>query len=668
MLFEGLSWVNPKSGSWVKINPPFPAAPGMSLTSTPHGLVAYGGEEEGGNFTKDIWVYSDHKWRPIATSLQARSYHASTWIPALNSLLIHGGYSSTPLSDFQLIDLDSGNVTQIQTDRRLSFSSHTVTCIHDSVVCLFGGVDDTKHLNTQLYEIDLSSGKVKVIESDNDLAARSSHQAYEFHGCLWITGGFFMGEFANTSSIFIFSRNIWLTIDFQEYLSNTWLAIPNKNSCELFNDSFNEARTIFFCHNRELFVDSNDARLIAFFSRLIDVNLRSDFVAKYEEVNITLLNEVEEQRKKLAITMNRKDPQTKANQITELISERDQIEQKLSGLELQRSKQMRRCVKSEVSTRSQLPKNWTHPAQLLPQLEQTRSEMKSELRTLSEQNEKTHSQLRSQLKLTPDLLTKLQPIIDDLERDWNKSRISEIDREIASVNNRLQQIKNQVRSLKDKEMSNEESILEAIQYIQSLHDRNYDTQLRLAELHQKFYIQERNYTIARYEELGSTVLERNAKDFEEFSRVSRVIEKVTEGMSRYVSKMPIWMSKLVLQLREIITLPDTVSPDDFKTKSASALHRIMQITELQNKNADLIRDKEALITLLPTMAYSWSAGSVDRPSNEKGKVSRQVRGCTNFSDRGFDLENSDWCEFYNQVITLVDEVDRSEQKQKHHKP
>jgi hypothetical protein len=657
-LQDGIYQLSQATGDWDPLpDLPFTVARGMSLTSTPHGLVAFGGETDSG-VSRELWILWERKWRPIANTLQPRAWHSAEWIPSLNGLLIHGGYSTTTLFDFQLIDPENGMITQLSTEKRICLQDHTVTYLRDVTVVIFGGQDENKHLNMQLFEVDLSCGKVKSIEAIHELAARYGHHTFDFFGCLWITGGFRMGEVVRESGIFVFSNGIWLKLSCADLQKGNWMVVPGRTGCHLFSQDFSESRKMFFSVGQQPILDANDSQLTSFFSRLVEMNLRSDFLKQWEKEHITLLTDVEESRRKLALGLSRKDPHTLAIPVTELISERDQLQQKLARVERLGQKQLERHAKLVLAPRPTIPRNWTHPRELVKKLAMAKEAFRAEIQQVSEQNVKLFENARTQLQYPADVVTRLQLSPEEVDEHLRAMNSGEFDQELHFGEQLLKDLEAQVVQLREKQSSLELSFVDGMEYLQGQYERNFEVQTQLCRLQQKLFEKAKALVVTRLDEFA-TDKPRNPDKLKAFKNLYLQCNRIGEAFEHYKAEMPKLMGKLHEEMRRTSEIPDTTGVEELKRIAAVGTQKINKVVELQNRSAEIIQEKEAVIAVpLPAPGPASGQDGSELPV----KPAPKMRQTTQFSSRTFELDIRDQerCEFYNQVITFVYEVNKAE--------
>ena len=669
-IHDGYRRLNPETSTWEPVDVPFTTGAGMTITSTPKGLVVCGGELEG-SATSEIWICLQGKWRPISASIQPRAHHACAWVPAKNALLVHGGFGDSVLSDFELVDLDSGTVTEIEVNQKLALTNHTVTVLDGTRVIVFGGLNTGRHLNDRMFEVDLATGKVQSIAGDHGLAVRCSHLAFEYFGCLCVTGGFKMGEKVQNASLFDFTNCVWLTITFgSELLPDTWFAMRLPTGFWLLNSTFSEGKVVYYNQNRQPFVDANDDQLVKFFARVMEVNSASNILKKVEKLNVELLTKVEEVRRKLAETIEKKDPGIRAFHITEKISERDQLEQKLINLDIFSGKQMKRRNEKRLreagTVEVEWPQSGSSPTALLREIGRIRKTKREEIAQLSEQCAKLHEAVEARFKFG-SMVLQLGPHTDDIRTADKALEVPEMAQQIKLNQANIDELDKEIAVLRKRNMSIEESWIEAASHLQELKDESHSLEKELCDYRRRFYQKQKEFIMAHYSEVKCQALERDRSDIQEFNRVQGKIESYIEEMEKYKIRVPDNLNKLIAKLKILLDMSPDTEPEKVKRIAAELLSLLTGIVELHNRSAELIEDKSEYLTRVAT-PDSWRSeiekGNLRTRTEtvvvQKPTVVERRRHPTNFSRRTFDLENAVWCQFYNQIVLLIEQVNEQE--------
>lgn len=328
--------------------PPFKVDYGFTMTSTPAGLVIFGGCTISGSIISDTWIYSFDRWRALTHNASPRCFHTSTWIPALDALLISGGYNNEGfLSDFLLLDLKSGYTREFPLQYPLSFAYHTVTVITDNMLCLYGGKCSDGSQNNKTFLININDGSVREINVVPFFEPRYLHRAFNFFGNLLVTGGYSeMNSFylMNSSGInrqrttgnqgpnsnacipilFVFLHRVWLTF----YLPDSLLSLihdigyilPLNKGLMFISSNGGESAVLFFNESHEPFGGTKDTRYITFLNNLLYQNLNS--------LNLDPENSPVEARRKALLEERRKIYDDISNKLgvedlSYLVNERD---------------------------------------------------------------------------------------------------------------------------------------------------------------------------------------------------------------------------------------------------------------------------------------------------------------------------------------------------------
>ena len=297
--YDGLYSMNMSNRSWIpmKGTESF-STEGCCMTSTSEGLVLYGGKIND-TYSNEIWIFSD-SWHPIAGNQSPCAHHAACFIPNSSTLLVHGGYDQNGIrSDCYLIDLISGSSTKIGLNQELAFSHHTITLMKDNIAYLFGGLDKDKHLNPNLYSINIKTGEVKLISHSTDTlksAMRCCHHAFSFFGFFCIAGGFQFGTHLYNLALYDSTHNAWLEISLEDFLHHAWFVSFEEKMLRIFDKKLRNVRELYFTQNLEPFVDVNDPQLFNFISRLLNYNIENDFFNMKENDLMSLLDSLRKLR------------------------------------------------------------------------------------------------------------------------------------------------------------------------------------------------------------------------------------------------------------------------------------------------------------------------------------------------------------------------------------
>ncbi|KAH0799825.1 galactose oxidase [Histomonas meleagridis] len=270
---NGLYSLTYNSKEWKKeADPQFSIESGHSMTSTPHGIVVFGGNVSGKTIS-DAWIFAVDRWRAFTHDLAPRAYHSCTWIPTMSSVLLSGGsFDHNVYQDFVLLDLKSGKSKTIPLSTPLPFSHHTVTYVSGTQVCLYGGIHANKAENRNMYLIDLSTGEVTIIDSPYLYPARRSHHASLFFGNLFITGGLSQSVVSSDALIYIFEHNVWLNLEFSTSIESSLFVFPMKRGIFFIDETGQNSTVLYYKSNEEPFTGVDDPKYIEFLSSLLDIN------------------------------------------------------------------------------------------------------------------------------------------------------------------------------------------------------------------------------------------------------------------------------------------------------------------------------------------------------------------------------------------------------------
>ena len=664
---DGYRILNAEKTGWDIVEVPFTTCAGMVITSTPKGLVVSGGEQDG-VASSDLWVCLQGKWRPISASISPRAHHACAWAPTKNALLVHGGFNEKMLGDLELVDLDSGTVTEIPLDQRIELTNHTITVIDNSKVVIFGGLDGGKHLNDQMFEIDINTGHVTIISGDHGLAVRCSHLAFEYFGCLCVTGGFRMGERVQSACLFDFTTGVWLTIPLDDQVfRDAWFALSLPIGFWILSNNFGEGKIVYYNQNKQPFVDVNDEQLVLFLGRVMELNSVSNVLRKVEKVNIDLLVQVEEARRKLVELVTKTQPEIRALDVAEKISERDQLAQKLIKMDIFSAKQAkRRSERTGNPLHLELPREVTPPMTILREIEALKKEKKDQITTLSERCAHVFSEMQARIKLGA-AVERLSPYHEDLRAAELALVAPEIDQQIRLNKANIEELDKEIEELQTHNLSIEESWIDAATHLQQLKEEAHKLEHELCEHRRRYFEKQKEFISANYQVVKSLPLARGRTDVDEFNEIQTKIEVYIEEMAKYKIRVPENLNKLINRLKILLDMSPDTEPEKIKRMAAEVLHILTGLVEMHNKGAELCEDKSEALTLVAT-PDAWRS-EIER-SNARARTetvspmlspmleSRGVPG--NFTRKTFDLANSTWCAFYNQIVGLMEQVNEQE--------
>lgn len=287
--------------------PPFNVDYGYTVTSTPAGLVVFGGCLKDDTIIADTWIHSFDRWRALTHNASPRCFHASTWIPSLDALLISGGYNNEGfLGDFLLLDLKSGYTREFPLQYQLSFAFHTITVITNNMLCLYGGKCSDGSQNNKTFLININDGSIREIDVVPFFEPRYLHRAFNFYGNLLVTGGYSeVNSFylinnteinkqkssslsskpsnitdhsnANVPLLFVFLHRVWLTFFLPESILSLmpeigYILSLNKGLMFI-SPNGSQSAVLYFNESHEPFAGTKDPRYITFLNNLLYQNL-----------------------------------------------------------------------------------------------------------------------------------------------------------------------------------------------------------------------------------------------------------------------------------------------------------------------------------------------------------------------------------------------------------
>lgn len=202
---------------WKKISPlPICSFDGQSITSTPYGIVFFGGNGGNSYFSNDLWIFDKGNWDYITCEIPVRADHASAW-DKRGFLVITGGKNdSDNLNDIFLVDLVSHEVKELKIDGFPKFRNHSLTPLDEGKFALFGGFiindDGNEIINTKLFILNLLDLKITEIETDMKIEGFGYHFASLIYNMLFV-----VNYETNKTMIFNFDKNIWIPLTIENY-------------------------------------------------------------------------------------------------------------------------------------------------------------------------------------------------------------------------------------------------------------------------------------------------------------------------------------------------------------------------------------------------------------------------------------------------------------------
>ncbi|OHT03670.1 hypothetical protein TRFO_28860 [Tritrichomonas foetus] len=608
---------------------------GSSLTSTPEGLVLYGGQSEN-TFYKDMWIYSN-AWRPIAGNQIPRAFHAACWIEEKNSLMVHGGICNTGfLSDCVLIDLVTGAVTEINLKTRIPLAYHTATYFGDNIVFLAGGLDPEKRLNSKLYKVNIETGEVEpLIDSFN--SRRYCHHAFNFYGFLCIVGGIRYGTKVSNCAIYDTMHKTWLSIALNKLLPKGLFIIYEKSKIKIFDENLKNARDCYFNQNHEPFVDVNDPNLLKFFAELLENNIAVDKQKTKEKQYKTILTNLEKAREKLTGKFLRIQPTSVAPQISQLISEKDQLEQAIVRLEIEVSHQAKRIEKQKAN--NQKPgyvSSGKNPMEVLSQIEAAKSEFREAVKPKIAKINENMARLTAINGFDPSVSGILS--FDKSESDFiiKATNMEQLDQEIKEADEQIEMLNKRLSDARLKKHSLDESYAEGIMYFQATCDELLKAKTYTVEKKKDF--------INKVSQLFHSKYKVNGKDSSNNSKC-QVLQalysqesKLSQMKKLLEEKVPVMLNDMSNHINSIIKAPGVSTSEIDQVQDI-----INELIKLNGDAAKVIQDPSEIVK-----------------NSEQPKT--RARSFTNFMETKFNVADDRWGKFYNEIEETITKVMSDEKK------
>jgi len=211
-LKSGLVYMTmPDFNSWsFLVLTPFTSRIGQSMTSTPSGLVFFGGFDGNEEYYNDLWIYSENNWRNIICDVCPRSNHAACCTED-GCLLVSGGSNQNKVfSDFYKVDLKSGETKKIETQKEIPLQFHTITHYQKDLFFIAGGKNIQQVITSDLFSFSIDSGNIDIVKVAASIPGFINHSAQIILGNLWISNMF--AESYPDSHIWIFCirKQLWI--------------------------------------------------------------------------------------------------------------------------------------------------------------------------------------------------------------------------------------------------------------------------------------------------------------------------------------------------------------------------------------------------------------------------------------------------------------------------
>lgn len=643
-LYEGLYSMKMSNREWVPLKgvESF-SVEGCSMISTSEGLVLYGGKLND-FYSNEMWIFTD-SWHPIAGNQSPCAHHAACFIPNSSALLVHGGIDQNGIrSDCYLIDLISGSSTKIELKQKLAFSHHTITLMNDNIVYLFGGVDKDKHLNPNLYSINIKTGDVQLISiSTNTLqrAMRCCHHAFNFFGFFCIAGGFQFGIPLYNLALYDSTHDAWLEISFDDFLSQAWFVSFEEKMLRIFGKKLKEVRELYFTQNLEPFVDDNDPQLFNFISRLLNYNIANDLFNMKEVDLIMLLDNIEKLRGEVADKYSTKQQNNNFGKpISDLTSEKEQLERAIISLNDDYEKQKlkiekRKMEQNQAQSNNQVASSASQSTSLMSLIKQIDTE-KGQMKSYIEQaQEKIKQNMANIEKICPSYAhpsrcSQLSFNKEDLEFIQKETDLKQIKKENEEVDKQLKNLENRIKGMKRQKHSINKSIAEGLGYLQDISNRICQVRSETAQKKKEYYKLQTMLIEHQYIENAIQL-----SDNTQTQNIKSLLTQITSFESekkRYAEKMPKLLHEFDEHLKNIMNSPVQTNEIDIALEL---------ITEIKNFQADA----------------QTRFADISSSNNETLK-SNQYQN----SKKIINLRNEKWENYYNNVLEMVSIIDETEAK------
>lgn len=632
-LYDGLYSMDMSSRSWNSMKGADNISiEGCSMTSTSEGLVIYGGKHND-TYSSQMWIFSD-AWHPIAGNQIACAHHASCFIPSSSALLVHGGIDQNGIrSDCLLINLMSGSTTKIALSQNLSFSHHTITLINDSTVYLFGGMDKDKHLNPNLYSIDIKTGNVQLISQSTETlqsAMRCCHQAFNFFDFFCVAGGFQFGTNLYNLALYDSIHKAWLEISFDDFLSDAWFVSFEEKMLRIFDKRMKNTRELYFTQNLEPFVDVNDPQLFNFISRLLNYNIANNFFNLNESDLMDLLNRIETLRNEVVEKYSIKQQNNNLGKIiSDLTSEKEQLERAIISLNDDYEEQQLKIDKKKAKTsqiqiqsngNSCLPPSSPPDMSIIQKIDDLKKDMKRKIEQMQGRINQNMAAIEKACPyyVFPTKASQLTFNKEDLPFIQKVTDLQQIKKENEEVNKQLENLQNRIDDMKMRKRSINKSVAEGFAYLQDISNEIYKVRAETAKKKKDFY-QLQRLVIQRQFIENAMEIDSIPKNPQIQSLITKL--KTLEGeKNRYDEIMPRLISQLDNHLKNIL---NSSSPTNEVNKALELITEIKSFhSESQNSVNEILK----------------GSGTSKNSRNEK------------------------WGNYYNDVLNIVSRINDTEAK------
>ncbi|KAK8888017.1 Adagio protein 3 [Tritrichomonas musculus] len=200
---------------------PFQKRQGQSMTSTPSGIVFFGGQSDLLTYN-DLWIYNKGQWSYVTCDIPARANHAAA-CDKNGRLVICGGTTENQavLHDLYVIDLKTQKVKELKIPDFPPVShEHSLTLLPDGTFVLFGGEmklssdNKVQSIEYNMYILDLEKKTVNKIETDFQNKI-DSHFTAVIYGMLFVFGGSDRKVW-----MFNFDHHVWIPFSLPKFNNN----------------------------------------------------------------------------------------------------------------------------------------------------------------------------------------------------------------------------------------------------------------------------------------------------------------------------------------------------------------------------------------------------------------------------------------------------------------
>ncbi|KAH0787640.1 Kelch motif family protein [Histomonas meleagridis] len=197
---------------------PFKRRYGQSMSVVKQSILFFGGLDENGIYFNDAWIFHptqdklSERWTYITTSISQRAFHGATGDPNGNLVICGGRYEDQVFDDFYVLNCTTNVVTKIDFDFNFKFYNHSLTQLPDNKVCLIGGYNEQKKVNSDIILVDIESKSIEKVETDYHNADVDCVNVTHCFDLLMVSGNRSPEKNIKELMMFHFGHKIWIPL------------------------------------------------------------------------------------------------------------------------------------------------------------------------------------------------------------------------------------------------------------------------------------------------------------------------------------------------------------------------------------------------------------------------------------------------------------------------